>query len=457
MGSRQTMREEADAKPPIERQLTEVTCAGCGCLCDDLTLRVQTGKIDASGVPCTLAQSMYVAAQDQVHRVRQAPEAQIAGQPAPLAEVLGLVAERLTRARAPLILGPTESSMEAQRAAVALADVLSAGIDTGLAASGSARWLARQRAGWVGATWGEIKQRADLVLCWDVDLGPGGPHPRFAKRFLEPPGRFIPEGLAGRTVLHLACWSDRVAGVKGETAIVIQPSHALATLAALRTLVRGGLVDLGSLATTTGQPAHLWAKLAQQLKAARFGVIVVGPIFDRHASLAECEGLERLIAELNVFGQGRFVGCTIGQVGNRPGLEAVLGWQAGAPRAVDFSHKHPRYLPLEAEASHRIAEGQADVVLAIGPQQAATLAQAHATRPFWIQIGHNATLAGSAGLVPDLAMATAHPWLEAGGTVMRSDGVPLPLTPLLRPLCPTDAQMLERLRRQIVEQGARVP
>ena len=447
MGGR-PMKMESGPDLPAERQFSDVMCTGCGCLCDDLKLRIHAGKLDVSGVPCALGQGTFATGQEDIERVRQAPDARVAGQPVAVAEVLKLAAKRLNRARSPLIVGPTESSMEAQRAAVALADLIRAGIDTGTASN---RWLARQRAGWVGATWGEIKQRADLIVFWDVDPGPVGPHPRFAERFLDPPGRFVPHGREGRTVFHIACWSDR------ESAIVIPPTGALAVLSGLRTLVRGGQVEAGAIEKATGQPIQVWTELVEKLKSAQYGVLVVGPMFDRHASLAECEGLERLFAELNVFGQGRFIGCSIGQGGNKAGLEAVLGWQAGAPGAVDFRAGFPRYLPREAEAGRRLAAGQVDVVVTIGPEKNVPFDIDHPDRPFWISIGHDATYHDATAPAPDLALATAHPWIEAGGTVMRGDGVTLPLTPLLEPTRPTDAQILDQLRRLILEQGASVP
>ena len=60
--------------------------------------------------------------------------------------------------------------------------------------------LAFQRVGRVSATLGEVKNRADVVVFWGAD--PVVSHPRHWQRYsVEPRGRFIPQGRAGRTVI----------------------------------------------------------------------------------------------------------------------------------------------------------------------------------------------------------------------------------------------------------------
>ena len=453
------MAQRDDEANPVsshdtERCLAEVTCTGCACLCDDLILGISSSNlIDTSKLHCTQGQFFFSREADRLRRAWAAPEALIAGQVASFEDAFTKVVERLARAGAPLILGPSASSIEAQRQAVALADQLSAEINTGLSTAGSSRWLARQRAGWVSATWGEIIHRADLVVFWDVDPGSEGPVPRFMERFLDRPGRFVPGGRSGRHVVHVSCYSEPLPSGCVDEALRIVPGNALAGLEILRALIRGSRVDSRAAERSTGQTLEFWLEFTRRLASARYGVLVTGSTLARQGSLAELEALECLVAELNLHGDGRFVGCALGEAGNRAGLEAVLGWQAGAPGVVNFSRGYPRYLPFEAQSEFRLQSGQADLVLMLGPQEGQPVATEASTRPGWIQIGYDATLREPETAVPDLALAVAHPWLEAGGTVMRSDGVTLPLTPLFRPERPDDTHVLARIRHALMERG----
>ena len=95
-----------------------------------------------------------------------------------------------------LVLLAPDLSTQAQRAALALADLLRAAVDTATSEPAAAGLLAAQRRGRAAATLGEIRNRADVLLFWGVDPGaalsplplalrarPGG-HPRAGR-----PGR----------------------------------------------------------------------------------------------------------------------------------------------------------------------------------------------------------------------------------------------------------------------------
>src|SRR5262249_53183841 len=130
------------------------------------------------------------------------PIATIDGQPATLADAVARAATILKTARSPLILGLTQTTMETQALAVALADRLGATIDPGDSAASEFLWSAIQRVGRVSATLGEVKDRADVVVFWGVD--PTASHPRHTERYsVEPRGRFLPGGRADRTVVFV--------------------------------------------------------------------------------------------------------------------------------------------------------------------------------------------------------------------------------------------------------------
>src|SRR6187200_2452631 len=81
------------------------------------------------------------------------------------------------QSRAPLVYGLGGTSCEAQRRAVALAEAIGAVIDP---AGGGAATLAYQAIGSSTATFGEIRDRAELVLAWRAD--PAVTNPRLLGR-----------------------------------------------------------------------------------------------------------------------------------------------------------------------------------------------------------------------------------------------------------------------------------
>src|SRR5690606_33522506 len=88
----------------------------------------------------------------------------------------------LVRARLPLVYGLVETTVEAQRLAVEIADLAGGAVDTAASAGHEASLLAFQRIGQLTATLGEVRTRADLVVFWGVD--PDAREPGFRDRTL---------------------------------------------------------------------------------------------------------------------------------------------------------------------------------------------------------------------------------------------------------------------------------
>ena len=94
-----------------------------------------------------------------------------------LDEAVDAAAAILGQARAPLVYGLGQTSCEAQRRAVALADAIGAVVDP---AGGGTAGEAYQAIGASTATFGEIRDRAELVVVWRAD--PAVTHPRLLGR-----------------------------------------------------------------------------------------------------------------------------------------------------------------------------------------------------------------------------------------------------------------------------------
>src|SRR5258707_1323907 len=87
----------ATTLPPV---VSDAACTACGCLCDDIGLAVQDGRIVAADHACELGLRWFLADHDQ----GGLPVATLAGRAADAGEALDHAAEILRQARAPVVL-----------------------------------------------------------------------------------------------------------------------------------------------------------------------------------------------------------------------------------------------------------------------------------------------------------------------------------------------------------------
>ena len=148
----------------MTRVVDNVACTVCGCVCDDLRVTVEGGRIVQAEGACKLAEPWY-AAQETV----QPPPAEMNGHAASVQEAVSRAASILLLSRSPLIYGLSRSSTEGQREAVHLADRIGATIDTTASLGHGRSVMAVQEAGECTCTLGEVKNRADLVIFWGTN------------------------------------------------------------------------------------------------------------------------------------------------------------------------------------------------------------------------------------------------------------------------------------------------
>jgi formylmethanofuran dehydrogenase subunit B len=102
------------------------TCTFCGCVCDDIELHADGDRIVKTKSACSLGESWF-----KNHTAeRLYPDALIDGQPATLDAAVDRAAEFLYRANMPLVYGLSNITCEAQREAVALAEMIGGVIDS---------------------------------------------------------------------------------------------------------------------------------------------------------------------------------------------------------------------------------------------------------------------------------------------------------------------------------------
>jgi formylmethanofuran dehydrogenase subunit B len=415
----------------------DATCLGCLCLCDDIRLVIEDERIVEAENACSEGLHWYSSLQ-------ACPEEgpTIAGQPASLDAALDRAAAILGAARAPVIFGPDESTIEAQRVLIAIADRIGAFI-------GDGGHEAFARVGSVGATLGEIKNRADViiyagspkVLCW----------PRFRERYAEDsPGRFIPEGRAGRTVIRLGKGfltfdPDR----PPDDAVDFDPNRATAVYSTLRAIVKGVALDLVAVERSTGVPLATLTDLAGRMKRAKYGAFVYDSMT---GNSAETEAFYALVGELNAW--TRFVAI---EPHHDQGAKSVRTWQAGFGGDLDLSLGSPRLLTREG-SFQRVQRGEVDALFVVGESHfVKTSFPQVVVRPGWSgprpAAGDPADPMHPRDYQGDVCIPTAAPGIDEAGSVSRFDGVMLPLRPPFPGRRITQVDVLRGIETRLKERG----
>lgn len=394
------------------RQVEHVTCLGCGCGCDDITVTVLDGRIVDTKPACPVGRAWFGDG--------SAPEeVLLAGKPGALQDALTEAAALLTKSRGRLLvyLAPDITS-QAQRAAVTLADILGASVDSSTSDAAAGGLLAAQRRGRATATLGEIRNRGDVLLFWGVD--PNRRYPRFLSRYaLDPAGTQIPNGRAGRFVIAVNIGADK--GPAGaDLTITLEPSEEIAALSLMRAAVldHPARNQSPNLASAIG--------LIGRLTDARYAVLVhdAEPT-DLLRNPLRVEGLIALTQALN--GPTRAALSSLRGGGNRPGAESVLTWQTGYPFSVDYSRGYPRYAPGD-RGLDRLVSGAFTAALVVGSPNQDREAAAALGDIDTVVIGPGAS---QAPFTTRVAIDTGIAGIHEAGTAYRMDEVPLSLRPPL--------------------------
>src|SRR3989449_2764673 len=331
------------------RTVAHVTCLGCGCACDDIAVVVGGDGIASLESACPLGQAWF--GDGTVPE-----ESRVRGRAGSLPRALTEATKLLTGAKRPLIYVAADVSCEAQREAVAIADRLRAALDTWAGGSAAGGVLAAQRRGRAGATLGEIRQRADVIVFWAVD--PADRYPRYASRYaLEPRGLEAPEGRKSRTVIAVDVGPSR-GPTDADARVTLAPEDEVDALGVMRATVqnRWGGDD------ARFQPA---AELARRLMQARYVALVAdGEPGPAPSDPDRAEALVALAQALN--GPTRCALSTLRGGGNRAGADQVLTWQTGFPCAADFARGYPEYRPHGGGAAALVAAGEIDAALVVG-------------------------------------------------------------------------------------------
>jgi formylmethanofuran dehydrogenase subunit B len=432
-----------------DRLIDAATCLGCGCACDDITVVARGDLIVEARHACELGAAWFGDG--------SAPaRSRVQGRDVAVDAALDAAARLVARAARLLIYLAPDISCEVQRQGVAMADALRATLDSVTSATAMSSIVAVQERGRAGATLGEIRNRADLLVFWGVD--PMLRYPRYWTRYApEPSGLHVPDGRRSRTIVAVD-----VGGWRGpadaDVRIALAEEDEVAMLAALSAVVASYVANAAQQTVRLppsprlrrpveafregGKPDATYAsarEFARTLLTGRYVVFVADAEsrpeeralhLDRSADAeldrGRADALMALTQALN--GPTRCALSLLRSGGNRSGADAVATWQTGYPAAVDFARGHPRYRPLDGTAGARLARGEVDAVLVLGSAAGvpAELLDRIARLPCAV-VGPRAS---ESALAPaEVVIDTGVAGIHEGGLALRMDDMPFTLRP----------------------------
>ncbi|MBS7624896.1 MAG: formylmethanofuran dehydrogenase subunit B [Candidatus Bathyarchaeia archaeon] len=469
-----------------------VVCPFCGCCCDDIEIIVEDNQIYDVRNACSLGASKFM----EYHRNRNTrPLIRRDGKlvETSLDEAIERAADILAGASYPLLYGWSNTSCEAVRVGLEIAEEVGGIIDNTTTVCHGPSILAIQEVGLPACTLGQIRHRADLIIYWGSN--PWSAHPRHIERYTAlAEGRFQRAAwkrYLSKLILETARKKRyRAASLafKSEVAerllkeeeeerwflpppeerklvvvdvrktrsadladifIKVRPNEDYEVLQALRALIRDEDLDVDEVA---GVPVEDLEKLADLMVNARFGILFFGlGLTMSEGRSRNIEAAIKLTRDLNKY--TKFLIMPMRGHFNVTGANVVFTWQTGYPYAVDFSHGYPRYNPGETSAVDVLYRGDVDATLVIASDPVSSFprkAVENLVRRPLIVID---PCLSSTALMADVVIPSAFVGIEAEGTTYRMDHVPLPLKKVVEPppgVLP-DEEILRRILHRVRE------
>ncbi|HET7593995.1 MAG TPA: hypothetical protein VFK49_01015 [Stellaceae bacterium] len=374
-----------------------IACPFCGLVCDDL--RLEDGRIDSRG--CTMGAAGFA-------RATGTREHRVAGRAASFADAVGAAATLLGGAQQPLITG-LGADIAGLRALLALADRTGAIVDRWQSAPQLDNLAVVQRAGAMAATFGEVANRADVVLLLGRD--PSREHPRLFERLLRNRGALYRSAAPWLGYLGPPSLAPKDIALGAQAPV--EASSVVDALGALSATLRGKRVGN---AAVTGLPLEALGQIAERLKGARYGAILWEAAAFAPGEAQIAVGLVLHILRFLTL-TTRCVGLPLGGGDNAQGASQTMLWQAGWPGRISFATGTPEHDPWRFDAERLLAAREVDAMLwvaALSPTPPpATMV------PTVALIAPDVTLAAP----PAVEIRVGVPALDHAGTAVRADTV----------------------------------
>ena len=404
-------------------------CTGCSLLCQDIEASVSEGKLTKAKNLCRKGHGHFQASFSE----RTFP--MIGGKQVDLNQAIARAAEILRSAKSPLLLGWSNSTLEAQRVGISLAEKLGATIDDTSTFCQDSLMESILSGNLPSSTLDDVRNYADTSIFWGAD--PSNSHPRHLSRF-----SYYPRGEKRqksyeeeRTCLVVDVRMSATAALCKENLYRVSPGGDAEFIEAIISVLEGKIPRVGD--------KKKMIELGGLLKKTEWGAIFPGPglVYSLQGNM---EILERLLARLNEITVFKVVPM-VGHFNTR-GFYELLREKTGHVNRVSFKGGEIAHGP---EQSVMTAAKSCDAALIVGSDPLSSLpfgtAQALARLPL-IAIDPHRSLTTDAA---EVVIPSAISGLEAGGTAVRTDGVKIEFEPIIEAGIPADEQILKRIMEAI--------
>ncbi|HNU39132.1 MAG: hypothetical protein BWY13_01408 [Euryarchaeota archaeon ADurb.Bin190] len=404
-------------------------CTGCSLLCQDIEADVSDGRLSKAKNLCRKGHGHFQASFSE----RTFP--MIGGKQVDLNQAIARAAEILRSAKSPLLLGWSNSTLEAQRVGISLAEKLGATIDDTSTFCQDSLMESILSGNLPSSTLDDVRNYADTSIFWGAD--PSNSHPRHLSRF-----SYYPRGEKRqksyeeeRTCLVVDVRMSATAALCKENLYRVSPGGDAEFIEAIISVLEGKIPRVGD--------KKKMIELGGLLKKTEWGAIFPGPglVYSLQGNM---EILERLLARLNEITVFKVVPM-VGHFNTR-GFYELLREKTGHVNRVSFKGGEIAHGP---EQSVMTAAKSCDAALIVGSDPLSSLpfgtAQALARLPL-IAIDPHRSLTTDAA---EVVIPSAISGLEAGGTAVRTDGVKIEFEPIIEAGIPADEQILKRIMEAI--------
>ncbi len=415
----------------------DAVCPFCGCLCDDIEVEVEEGRVIAVTNACELGTKKFMGEERLKGPIlRDGNE----WKDITCEEAIRYAADMLLSAERPLLYGWSGTHGEAQCVGVHMAELVRGVIDNTSSVCHGPSILAIQEVGHPGCTLGVVKNRADLVIYWGSN--PIDAHPRHLSRYTRyAEGFFLENAFRDRKVIVIDVRKTETANIADEF-VQIKPGGDYAVLSALRAIVQGKTETIPR--TVAGVTREQLVRVANLCKGAKFGAVYFGlGLTMTRGKYKNIRNAIELVSELS-----RHTKFTISAMRghyNVYGSNEVNTWMTGYPFGIDFSRGIAFYNPGETTAVDILARKECDAALIVGSDPAAHFPRRcleHLAEIPVVQLDPypNATTAFCNVQIP-----VAVTGIDAEGTAYRMDGVPIRTRRVLSTDYPSDREVLSRM------------
>ncbi|WP_323737303.1 formylmethanofuran dehydrogenase subunit B [Methanosphaera sp. ISO3-F5] len=402
-----------------DEEVKNCSCSYCGNNCDDITYLLKNNNIVGVRHACRIGASKIINDQDQRLLNPMVRNEEGLLEETTWDEALDKTAKLLYESTRPVLYGWGETSVEAIKKGIKIAELSGSVIDNQSTICHGSTIQAFQNVGHPVMTLGEVKNRADVIIY--VGTNPMDDHPRHLSRYTTfPEGFFRRNGRNDRTVITLDPKFTNTAKVSDEW-IQFNMNEDYLLFNALRTILRGETIEENEIA---GVPVEQLNKLINIMKNAEYGALFFGlGVSQTLAKQKNVDVLIQLIEDLNRYSKWSML--PMRGFFNVSGFNIALTSETGYPYGVDFSRGYPRFMVGETTTIDLLNRREPDFFMAISADpgvQFPGYSIQHLTQIPTVQID---THWGPYTELSDIVLPSTRVGVETEGTAYRMDSIPL--------------------------------